>query len=133
MERLCNHSNASARFDRRDEARDAVVFFDDLRRTIQWREQVCNPSLMFWIIGTGEGNETLFGDLFQPRSLPSREGMRRISGHANLMTLQFLESQSRQSLSRHLDQQRHLELSIAQSAQHFLRGQIVKLHVHTGA
>src|SRR6185295_3933370 len=78
IERLCNHSNASARFDRRDEARDAVVFFDDLRRTIQWREQVCNPSLMFWIIGTGEGNETLFGDLFQPRSLPSREGMRRI-------------------------------------------------------
>ena len=54
-------------------------------------------------------------------------------GHANLMTLQFLEIQSHPSLWRDLYQQGHLELRIAQSAQHFLRGQIVKLHMHPGA
>ena len=91
IERLGNHCNASARFDRRDETGNAVVFLDNLRRTIQWRKQVCDPSLMLWIVRKGESNETLFGDLFQPGSMRARERMRRMSGHANLMVLQFIE------------------------------------------
>ena len=46
---------------------------------------------MLWIVRKRESNETLFGNLFQPNSLRSRERMQRMSGHANLMTLQFLE------------------------------------------
>ena len=65
-----NHSNASARFDGRDEAGDAVVFLDDLRRTIQWRKQACNPSLMLWIVFTR-----------------SRQRVRRMQNHANGLTL----------------------------------------------
>src|SRR6266853_791330 len=39
IERLCNYRDASTRFDRRDEAGDAVVFLDNLRRAVQWRKQ----------------------------------------------------------------------------------------------
>src|SRR6266705_742332 len=124
IDRLCNHGNASARFDRGDEAGNAIVFFDDLRRAVQWRKQVCNPCVMLWKVRTREGNKTLFGDLFQPDSMFSRQWMRRIQGHINWLTLQFLESQSRQSFWRHLRQQGYVELSIPYSAQHFLRGQI---------
>ena len=130
IDRLCNQSNASARFDRSDETRDAIVFFDDLRRAVQRRKQLCNPCVMLWIVRPREGNETLFGDLFQPNSTFSRQWMRRIHGHTNWLTLQFLENQSRQSFRRHLHQQGHVELSLTQSAQHFLRGQIMKLHAH---
>ena len=91
IEGLCNQSNSSARFDRRDETGDAVVFLDNLRRTIQWRKQVCDPCLMLWIIRKGESNETLFGDIFQPGPMRSREWMRWMHGHANLMVLQFFE------------------------------------------
>ena len=58
IERLGNHCNASARFDRRDETGNAVVFLDNLRRTIQWRKQVCDPCLMLWIVRKGESNES---------------------------------------------------------------------------
>src|SRR2546430_15868931 len=67
------------------------VFLDNLRQTIQWRKQVCDPCLMLWIVRKGKSNETLFGDLFQPDSMRARERMRRMSGHANLMLLQFFE------------------------------------------
>ena len=88
-------------------------------------------SSMLWIVRTREGNKTLFGDLFQPDSTFSRQWMRRIHGHTNWLTLQFLENQFRQSFWRHLHQQGHVELSIFQSAQHCLRGQIMKPHPHT--
>src|SRR5256885_8778277 len=91
IERLGNHGNASPRFDRRDETGNAVVLLDNLRRTIQWRKQVCDPCLMLWIVRKGESNETLFGDLFQSDSARARERMRRMSGNANLMVLQFFE------------------------------------------
>ena len=91
IEGLCNQSNSSARFDRRDETGNAVVFLDNLRRTIQWRKQVCDPCLMLWIVRKGESDETLFGDLFQPDSMRARERVRGMSGHANLMLLQFFE------------------------------------------
>ena len=79
----------------------------------------------------GEGNKTLFGDLFQPDSAFSRQWMRGMHGRTNWLTLQFLENQSRESFWRHLHQQGHAEFSVTQSAQHFLRGQIMKLHAHT--
>ena len=56
IKRLCNHSNSSARFDGRDEAGDAVVFLDDLRRAVQWRKQAGNPCLMLWIVRKREGD-----------------------------------------------------------------------------
>src|SRR5438309_10799678 len=83
IERLRNHSNASTRFDRRDEAGDAVVFFNDLRRAVQRCKQVGNPSLMLWIVRKGESNETLFGDLFQSDSARSRQWVRRMHYDAN--------------------------------------------------
>ena len=89
LERLCNHSDASARFDRRDEAGDAIVFLNNLRRTVQWRKQIGNPCLMFRIVHAGKGNKTLSGDLFQPDSARPRQWMRRMQGHANGLTLQF--------------------------------------------
>ena len=46
---------------------------------------------MLWIVRKGESDETLFGDLLQPDSMRTRERMRRMSGHANLMVLQFFE------------------------------------------
>ena len=49
----------------------------------------------------------------------------------NLMALQFLEDQSGQGLWRHLHQESRMEFSLIESAQHFLCGQIVKLHMHT--
>src|SRR5207247_6290205 len=121
IERLRNHSNASTRFDRRDEAGDAVVFFNDLRRAVQRCKQVCDPCLMLWIVRKGESNETLFGDLFQSDSARSRQWVRRMHCDANQMALQFLENQSFQSLWRHLHQQGRMELSVTESAQHFLR------------
>jgi len=57
--------------------------------------------------------------------------MRRIHSYANWLTLQFLKNQSPESFWRHLRQQGHVELSIPQSTQHFLRGHIMKLHAHT--
>src|SRR5256885_6121545 len=122
IERLGNHCNASPRFDRRDETGNAVVFLDNLRRTIQWRKQVCDPCLMLWIVRKGESNETLFGDLFQSDSARSRQWVRRMHCDANQMALQFLENQSFQSLWRHLHQQGRMELSFTEFAQHFLRG-----------
>ena len=56
----------------------------------------------------------------------------KLSGHANLMVLHCFEIQSPQRLWRHLYQQGHLELRIAQSAQHFLGGQVMKLNPHAG-
>src|SRR5258708_4860020 len=47
---LRNHSDASARFYRRDEAGDAVVLLDYLRRAVQWCEQIGNPGLMLRIV-----------------------------------------------------------------------------------
>jgi len=47
---------------------------------------------MLWIIRKGESNETLFGDMFQPGSMRSRQWMRGMSYHADLMALQFLET-----------------------------------------
>ena len=98
IDRLRNHSHASARFHRSDEAGNAIVFFDDLRRAVQRRKQVCNPCVMLRIVRTREGNKTLFGDLLQPDSTSSRQWMRRMHGHTNWLTLQFLENQSGQRL-----------------------------------
>src|SRR2546430_7887307 len=44
------------------------VFLDNLRQTIQWRKQVCDPCLMLWIVRKGKSNETLFGDLLDRKS-----------------------------------------------------------------
>jgi hypothetical protein len=83
---------------------------------------------MFWILRKVEGNETLFGDLFQPDFPRSRQWMRRMQGHTNCQTFQPLENQLFQILCRHLDHHGHMETPIIQSAQHFLSGQIVKPH-----
>src|SRR5437879_12744312 len=94
IERLGNHCNASARFDRRYETGNAVVFLDNLRRTIQWRKQLCDPCLMLWIVRKSESNETLFGDLFQPGSMHARKRMHRMICPANMLVLQFFKLKS---------------------------------------
>ena len=66
LERLRNHSDASARFDRCDEAGDAIVFLGDLRQAIQRRKQADNPGVMLRVVRKCEGDKTLLGDLFQP-------------------------------------------------------------------
>lgn len=46
---------------------------------------------MLRIVGKREGNETFFGDLFQPDPTRSRQWMRRMQGHANGQMQQFFE------------------------------------------
>jgi hypothetical protein len=47
---------------------------------------------MLWIVRKGEGNETLFGDVFQPDLACSRQWVRWMHGYANYLMLQFLEN-----------------------------------------
>jgi len=98
-------------------------FLDDLRRTIQWRKQACNPCLVLWIVRKGESNKMLFGDLLQPDfARASRQRMRRMQGHGKRPdACNSSKTNPAKNLRRHLHDKGHVELSIFQSTQHLLR------------
>ena len=124
--------DAASGFNRCDETGDAVVFLHDLRRPAQWREQIRQPRVMFGVIRESKGDQTLPGDLFQTDFSRAGQWVGRMDRHTNGVTPQFLENKFSPNLGRHLNQQGHMDFSVAQPAQHLLRGQIVKLHADSG-
>ena len=80
-------ATAAACLDCRDETGGTVVFFYNLWRATQRREEVSKPRVMLGIVGQREGDESLPRDLFQPDFARPRQRMCRMHGHADGVTL----------------------------------------------
>ena len=132
IEALLNQSHTPTELDGCDEAHSTVVLFRNWWPAFQRREQVGEPAVVFGIVGAGIGDKWFIGDLLQTDFASPRERMRGMRGQPDTVTAKFLEHDSGQDFWWHLNQQGDVQLAVAQSAQHFPGGHVVKLNAYAG-
>src|SRR3984893_7035251 len=132
IEALLNQSHTPTELDGCDEAHSTVVLFRNWWPAFQRREQVGEPAVVFGIVGAGIGDKWFIGDLLQTDFASPCERMRGMRGQPDTVTAKFLEHDSGQDFWWHLNQQGDVQLAVAQSAQHFPGGHVVKLNAYAG-
>jgi hypothetical protein len=88
--------------------------------------------MVLGIVGAGIGDELFIGELLQTDFAGPREGIRRMHSQPDPVTAKFFKDDSGQDFSWHLNQQGDVQLAVAQSAQHFPSGHIIKLNAYAG-
>src|SRR5207247_1240455 len=86
IEVLVNQSHAATSLYGCNEACGAVVLLGNLRGTLQRREKIGKPCVVFGIVGERQGDKTFSGDLLQPDLAHPGQWMRRMHGDTDGVT-----------------------------------------------